>query len=257
MHTGANEQKTSPKDTQTPEEGLAAEHRDFFMVMKQAVTFNARDCSQPHRTKPLPGEGTMRLPSPVHAARLVPGRGVGWLVLRVRSPQPGARAQMGLFLSTQLINVLVPGSLWIQPDSLRVTFRASCLPPPTYTGACQVIPGVHLSAPGHSPHPAHFSQGESTPLPGAPLWHPGPGTLSYPSLIPAPTPRPHKKAVCGACFPWKGLCSWRLVAGPGGGGIFPVPPRLTFNYAVCPAPQTINFHLTATTHQLMEGLLQA
>lgn len=38
--------------------------------------------------------------------------------------------------------------------------------------------------------------------------------------------------------------------------IFPMPPQLTFNYTVCPAPQTINFHLTATARQLMEGLLQ-
>lgn len=39
--------------------------------------------------------------------------------------------------------------------------------------------------------------------------------------------------------------------------VFPVSPPLTFNYTVCPASQTINSHLAATTRQLMEGLLQA
>lgn len=53
-----------------------------------------------------------------------------------------------------------------------------------------------------------------------PLMAPKSSHSSRWSLLPAPSPRPHEMAVCGACLSWNGLCSWRLALDLGGGVFF-------------------------------------
>lgn len=139
----------------------------------------------------------------------------------------------------------------------------------------RIPPGsLRASHPAHPPIHRAWEHGRAdiqvTPAPALPIPHKasvhlslvphhGPGTCHslLPATPPIPPQRPHTKTLWS--LPSPGMESapgdWWLDLGAR--VIFPTPPRLTFNYAVCPAPQTINFHLTATTRQLMEGLLRA
>lgn len=71
---------------------------------------------------------------------------------------------------------------------------------------------------------------------------------SFLLLVSPASSRP--KASREGCLQGLPLLEWTLLMETGSwtwrGGVFPMPPRLTFNYTVCPAPQTINSHLTAT-----------
>lgn len=226
--------------------GLPGEHRDFFLVMKSAVTFNAGDCCRQCRKKAFPGKGMMRLAFwPIRGGYSPPVQGVSWQVLRFRPPLRELKAHMG---------VLSPaGYGFSQAGGGGVTFRASF--PDSCTHICRARYGDLL---------ARWHLGILTSRPLAK----GPAPRIPDEMCPFLSPVPPRGIRDLACLPlatpassqpkasregcWWGLpaLEWTLLMETGGwtwgrGVVFPMPPLLTFNYTVCPAPQTINSHLTA------------
>lgn len=79
----------------------------------------------------------------------------------------------------------------------------------------RVTPGPPFPAPGHRPAMPTSHQVCLCLFPGVPSWN-----WHLPLTLPATPPASHPKDSQEGCLwshlPWNGLCSWRLVAGPGG-----------------------------------------
>lgn len=152
-----------------------------------------------------------------HAGSPYPEQGVGWLVLRLRPLPPAQSPDGGLY---EHMTVFVPCSVWIQPGILG--YPSGLLPyahtlhihTQSHSCAGQVTPRLSTSQlPAEAPIPLIPDKAclFISPVPvGAP------GTCHSLLLVtPQTQPRGLQEGCLWACLPWNGLCSWRLVVGPG------------------------------------------
>lgn len=174
------------------------------------MTFNVRGCCGQHREKLLPAARDDEASTSSPCRKMTPCASICWLA-EVRGSGLLLRELMRVFLSSDTACLLLTMDPTTQPQGDLQSF----LPCPQHRHACQVTPGVSPSqllaqAPSQPiPDKVHLLLCQC-PIRARRTWH-----SSFWPLLPAPIPRPHETAVCGACLHWNELCSWRLAAASG------------------------------------------